>query len=139
MNGRPVPDDQEACLEMALQVLDELHDLRAFDAACVHLKVEPLQGDPTDDGEALPIEALMEQWGLPARRPSPHPSRLGAQATLVHKDDEAALELGVFFSVGQVLRFHVRMAFSSRSRARRSGRWQENPSAPSTRQTWPAW
>ena len=74
----PVPDDQEACLEMALQVFEELHDLRAFDAACVHLKVEPLQGDPTDDGEALPIKALMEQWGLPARRPSPHPSRLGA-------------------------------------------------------------
>ncbi len=139
MNGRSVPDDEDAPFEVAPQVLDELYDLRAFDAALVHLKVKPLKGDSADDGEALPVKALMEQRGLPTQRPGSHACGLGAQSALVHEDDDATLAVGVFFSVGHVLRFQVPMAFSSRSRARRSGLWQEKPSAPSTRQTWPAW
>ena len=98
MNGGPVPDDQEARFEVALQMLDELHDLRAFDAALVQLKVKPLQGDPADDGEALPVKAFMEQRRLSARCPGSHAGRLGAQSALVHEDDEAPLALGVFLA-----------------------------------------
>ena len=137
MDRRAVPDEEEAPFEMPLQVPDELHDLLALDAALVDLEVETPQAQPADDREALPAEALVQQWGLPAQRPGPHPRGPGAQSTLINKDDDAPLPPRVFFSAGQVLRCHARTCFSSRSMARRSGRWQEKPIAPSTRHTWP--
>lgn len=121
MDSRTVPEDEDAPLDMALQMRKELHDLLALDAALVDLKKEAPQCDAADDGEALPVEAFVQQWRLSAQRPSAHPSWLGAQSAFVDKDDGAALFFGVFFNIGHVLRFQVAMAFSSRSKARRSG------------------
>jgi hypothetical protein len=41
MNRRAVPQDQNFAGDMPLQVPQKLHDLRAFDAALVNLKVKP--------------------------------------------------------------------------------------------------
>lgn len=135
MNGCPVPENEDAPFDVALQMLEKLHHLRALDAALVNLKIEAPQRDATDDGEALPVEAFVQQRGLSARRPCAHSCWLGAQSAFVDEDDGAALFSRVFFNIGHVLRFQVAMAFSSRSKARRSGRWQEKPQAPNTRQT----
>jgi hypothetical protein len=43
MNGRSIPKNQQPALDVPLQVLEELNDLRAFDAALMDLKVEPPQ------------------------------------------------------------------------------------------------
>jgi hypothetical protein len=56
---------------------------------------------------------------------------------VVFEDEPGPLPLGVFFSCGQRGLFPRAMADSSRSRARRPGRWSDHPSALSTRQTWP--
>ena len=76
----------------------------------------------------------MQHRGLPARSPSAHPGRASAQSAFVDKDDGSPLLPGLFFKAGQSTRCQRRMAFSSRSTARRSGRWQLKPLAPSNRQ-----
>jgi len=135
MNGRSIPEDEQSSRDVPLEVPQEFDDLRAFDAALVNLEVESPQGQPADDRETLPIEALLQIGRLPSGRPSPRARRLGAQPTLVDEDDGASLPVGFFLISGHRDRFQRPMAFGSRSMARRSGRWQLNPSAPSTRQT----
>ena len=44
---------------------------------------------------------------------------------------------GVFFRAAHRRLFHRAMAASSRSPARRAGRWSDHPKARNTRQTWP--
>jgi hypothetical protein len=46
---------------------------------------------------------------------------------------------GVFFSCGHRRVFHSSIALSSRSRARRVGRWSDHPNFRKSRQTWPGW
>lgn len=121
--------------DMPLEVPEKLDHLGAFDAAGVDLEIEPPERQSADDRKAFPVEGLVQHRGLTARRPSANPGRAGAQSTFVDEDDGAMLLAGLFFKAGQSTRFHRRMAFSSRSMARRSGRWQLKPLAPSKRQT----
>ena len=53
----------------------------------------------------------------------------------VDEDDGSALFAGFFFIAGHSTRFQRRILGSSRSIARRSGRWQLNPLSPNKRQT----
>ena len=122
VNGRTIPDDQDALFDMTLQMPDKRHHLRPFDAAFMDLEVEAPQAQATDDREAFPTEALQQQGRLPAQCPSPCARRFGAQSAFVDEDDDALLTPRVFFSAGQVLRCQTRTAFSSRSMARLSGR-----------------
>lgn len=121
VNGCPIPDDQHALFDVALEVSDELHDLRPLDAAFVNLKVEAFEAQAAYDGKAFPTEALQQQRCLSTRSPRAGACRFGAQSAFVNEDDDAPLTLRVFFNSGQVLRCHARTAFSSRSMARLSG------------------
>lgn len=120
---------------MPLEMTKKRNDLRAFDAACVDLKIEPPQGQSTNDGKTLPVEGLLEHGRLPAWSPGAHPGWTRAQSAFVNKDDGPLLAAGLFFKAGHSTRCQRRMAFSSRSTALRSGRWQLKPLAPSKRQT----
>lgn len=131
----PIPQDQYFPAHVPLEVLEKLNHLRAFDAAGMDLKIESPEGQPTDDGKTLPIEGFLQDRGLPSRRPGAYPCRAGAQSAFVDKDDGAPLLAGLFFKAGHSTRFQRRIAFSLRSTARRSGRWQLKPLAPSKRQT----
>ena len=137
VNGRPVPDHQDFPGNVALQMPQKLDDLKAFNAAGVDLEVEPPEGQAADDRKALPVEGLLENGSLSAKRPGARPRRTGAQAAFINKDYGATLLPGLFFKAGHSTRCHFRMAFSFRSTARRSGRWQLKPLAPSKRQTCP--
>jgi len=137
VDGRSVPDHQYFPANVPLQMAQKLDDLEAFDAAGVNLEIELPQGQTTDDREAFPIEGLLEDGGLPPQRPGARPRRTGTQAAFVNKDDGTALLPRFFFKAGHSTRCHFRMACSSRSTARRSGRWQLKPLAPSKRQTCP--
>ena len=116
---------------MALEVSEEFDHLRALDAAGMDLEIEAPEGQAPDDRETFPVEGFVQKRSLSARRPG----AAGAQAAFVEEDDGAPLLAGLFFKAGQSTRCQRRMAFSSRSTARRSGRWQLKPLAPSKRQT----
>lgn len=135
MDRRPIPEDQNLAGDVPLQMPEKRHDLGAFDASFVHLEVKPPQGQTANNGKAFPVEGLMQDGRLSARRPGANPRWAGAQPAFIDEDDGSPLLVGLFFKAGQVTRCQWRMAFSSRSTARRSGRWQLKPLAPSNRHT----
>jgi len=139
MNRGTVPDDGQLSWNMPLEMPEELDHLRPLDAARVDLEVEPVQSQTSDDGEALPTKGLLDQRSLPTRCPGARPGGAGAQSAFVDKDEGSALFAGFFFIAGHSTRFQRPILASSRSMARRSGRWQLNPLSPSNRQTCPGW
>ena len=137
VNGRPIPEQEYFAGKVPLEVSQKVDDLRAFDAAGVNLEIEPPKGQATNDREAFPIKGLLEDGCLSARSPGANPRRTGTQPAFVDKDDGSPLLTGFFLMAGHSTRRHFRMACSSRSTARRSGRWQLKPLAPSNRHTCP--
>ena len=135
VNRCTIPDDQYFSGNMSLEVTQEFDDLEAFDAAVVNLEIEPPERQAADYRKAFPVEGLVQHRGLPTWRPSACSRGAGAQPAFVDKDDGSPLLPGLFFNAGQSVRWQRRIAFSSRSTARRSGRWQLKPLAPSKRQT----
>lgn len=120
---------------MSLEVAQKRDDLEAFDTAGMDLEIEPPERQAANDRKAFPVEGLVQHRGLPPWRPCACPRGAGAQPAFVDKDDGSPLLPGLFFKAGQSVRCQRRIAFSSRSTARRSGRWQLKPLAPSKRQT----
>ncbi len=137
VDGSTIPDDQQLSGKVALEVAQKLDDLETFDATSMNLEIEPPERQAADDRKAFPVEGFVQHRGLPTRRPSARPGGPGAQAAFVDEDDGSSLLAGLFFKAGNSVRDQRRIAFSSRSTARRSGRWQLKPLAPSKRQTCP--
>jgi hypothetical protein len=95
--------------------------------------------DPGHHGEpVVPIPTVLH-GGLPFRRPCPANQWLQPIATLVYKQDRPAVLPGLFFTSSHVWARQVRMAASSRSRARRWGFWGLHPISRSRYQTRPGW
>ena len=91
---------------MALEMLEKLDDLRALDTSGMNLEVETQQGQSANDGEALPVESLLEQWGLATGSPSAYPCRARAQSAFIDTDDDSALAARFFLISGHRLRCH---------------------------------
>ena len=136
VRGEPVPDDEELAAQMALQVHEEFDDLRPFDRAREQPEVEAPPRDARDRREQVPVEVVLEDRRLSARRPGPAAVGPLGQSALVDEDDRLPLGGSVFFNAGQRTRFQWRIAASSRSSARPVGRWQLQPSRLRSRQTW---
>ena len=130
-----IPDDQYFPGKVTLEMTQKFDDLETFDAARMDLEIKPPQGQAANNRKTFPIEGFLQHRSLPARRPRACTCWARAQSAFVDKDDGSALLPGLFFKAGQSTRCQRRMAFSSRSTARRSGRWQLKPLAPSKRQT----
>lgn len=135
VDRRAIPDDQHFSWNMALEMAQKLDDLETFDAAGMNLEIEPPESQGPDDGKTFPVKGLRQHRGFAAWRPSAGPRGAGAQPAFVNKDDGSPLLPGLFFNAGHSVRCQRRISFSSRSNARRSGRWQLKPLAPSKRQT----
>jgi len=135
VDGSTIPDDQQFPRQVPLEVFQKIHHLETFEAARMDLEIKAPQGQAADDRKTFPIEGLLQHRSLPAWRPSACTRWARAQSAFVDKDNGSALLPGLFFKAGQSTRCQRRMAFSSRSTARRSGRWQLKPLAPSKRQT----
>ena len=135
VDQRAIPDDQNFAWQMPLEMAQKLDDLETFDAAGMDLEIKPPEGQAADDRKAFPVEGLVQHRGLPARCPGAYPRGAGAQSAFVDKDDGSPLFPGLFFKAGHSVRCQRRIALSSRSTARRSGRWQLKPLAPNNRQT----
>lgn len=92
----PVPENQQFAGHMLLQVLEEFDDVGPFEGSGMNLKVEAQQHQTANEGQALPVEGLLQQRRLPAWGPGPPAGRPSAQPAFVDEDDLAAL-LGSFF------------------------------------------
>ena len=130
-----IPDDQHFPRNMAPNMAQKLDDLETFDAAGMNLEIEPPESQAPDDRKAFPVKGFMQHRGFSAWSPSAGSRGAGAQPAFVNKDDGSPLLPGLFFNAGHSVRCQRRIFFSSRSTARRSGRWQLKPLAPSKRQT----
>lgn len=135
MDGSAIPKDQDFSGNLSLEMFKEFDHLQTFDAAGMDLKKESPQGQAINQRKAFPVEGLLQNGCLSAQRPGARPRRPGAQPAFVNKDNGLALPVRLFFNAGQTFCFQRAIALSSRSMARRSGRWQLNPLAPSNRHT----
>jgi len=137
VNRSAIPENEYFTANMPLEVSEKVDDLGAPDAARMNLEVEPPKRQAANDREAFPVEGLLKDGRLSARSPGPNPCGTGAQSAFIYKDNGSPLLAGFFLMAGHSTRRHLRTAFSSRSTARRSGRWQLKPLAPSSRHTCP--
>jgi hypothetical protein len=125
----PIPHDDERLLKLAHEATQEAQDSIGRDVGLgIHGKVKsyPLpvrwKGQRSNHRD-LPMAAplVIEDGGLTTRRPGPSDQRSQKEAALVNEDDVGLQSAGFFLMSGQSTRTQRRMAFSSRSRARRSG------------------
>src|SRR5579863_116303 len=124
-----VPHDQQLLADRRLQRLQELDDLRALDRTFEEAKVEAPKTHPCHDRKLLPGEAVLQDGGLSLRSPSTCAAGSLRQTRLVDEDDYSPLPRGDFFSAGHLFCFQLRIAASSRSRARPVGRCTLQPSS----------
>src|ERR1700678_1248926 len=135
MRHQSVPDDQQLLADRLMQHLEELNDLRSANAAVVEAKVKPPERHARDHRHLLPTEAILQYRCLAFRGPGTYATRSLGQSRFVDEDDHSTLSRRDFFSSGHLLAFQVRIAFSSRSRARPAGRCTLQPRAPNRRHT----
>ena len=131
----PIPNDEKIATDVAHQMAQELHHLRAFDRSWVQAEIEGPPGNARDDRERTPVEVVLENRCLASGSPGTTTVGPLTQSALIYEDDCLASTLGVFFSAGQRSRFQRRMAASSRSIARPVGRCGLQPSPRSIRHT----
>jgi len=125
----PIPHDDERLLKLAHEATQEAQDPRGRDVGLgIHGKVKSYPLPVRRKGQCgnhrnLPMATplVIEDGSLATRRPCPADQRGQQEAALVDKDDVGLQSAGFFLISGQSTRTQRRMAFSSRSRARRSG------------------
>src|SRR5579859_964017 len=130
-----IPDDEQLAANLLGQRLQEFDELRAADRAGMQAEIEVPETDAGNDGELLPVEAVLQDRSLALGRPGLDPRGSLAQSAFVDEDNGAPFAAGLFFSAGQRLLRHCLIAASSRWIARPAGRWLENPNSCRMRQT----
>ena len=147
VRGQAVPHEGDlAALEEGVHLGEELDQGLVVVGAGAHLEDElgvaavGFVGQGAGHGQPLPAEAMAQQWGLAPRSPGGPHRRQEGEPRLVLEDDQRTPPPGVFFTFGHRSRTHRSMASSSRSTARRAGRWRVQPSCSRRiRHTCPRW
>src|SRR6266481_6134689 len=98
VRGQAVPDHEQLAPEMALEMREELDDLRAFDGPWEQPEVEVPPRHAGNRREQMPVEVVLEDGRLAAPRPSATAVRPLGQSALVDKDDRLPVGGSVFFS-----------------------------------------
>src|SRR5450631_1255978 len=130
-----IPDNQQSPLQMGSQRFEEVHDLCTSDGPVVKTKHALSLRHARNNRQLFPVEVKLDNGGLTHGSPGLHPRGAFGQSGLVDEDYYPAFLLGFFLSLGSVCRLKRRTTSSSRSIARRSGLWLENPNPPRMRQT----
>ena len=139
MARQSIPDDEQLAGNVAEQVRQELDDLGAADCARKQPKVKVPPRHPRHRRQHLPVEVILQHWGLSPWRPGAAAVRALTQSAFVDEDDGAAFVVGFFLISGQRCCFHRRILSSSRSCARPTGRWQLHPNCRRIRQACEGW
>src|SRR5208283_2620039 len=91
MCRQTIPDNQQRTIDLSDQRFQKIHHLRAFDRARMKPEVEAPERQAGNGGQRLPIEVVLQDGSLPARRPGSAAVGLLAYYALVDEDDRAAL------------------------------------------------
>jgi len=140
MSWQPVPQQDHWAAAMTLEAVQEADDVPTADAAPMQRQQPartPAVGtgqQGSDPGQALPVKGFNQARRLPARCPGGADGGTLRETTFVHKTQPGLQPPGVFFTWGQRTRTQRAMAASSRSWARRAGRWRLQPNCWSMRQ-----
>lgn len=136
-----IHEENDREVSMPLQHPYEPRHLRTLDASFVQ-REEPADAPAVGLGEhsgdtrqGMPVERLAQDGGPSYRCPCRPDGRALRESGLVEETQPRFQAFRVFFTSGQRTRTHLIMAFSSRSMARRAGRWRLQPSERKTRQT----
>ena len=130
MDGSAVPDNQELAGDVAQQMLEEAHDIRALVRALLHQHEQaPLRRDAADDRQVVATQRQAEDRRLPARGVSPDRAREEVEARFVDPDDGPPLLVSPFFRAGQRSVRHASITASFRWLARAIGFCTLQPAA----------
>jgi hypothetical protein len=141
---QPVPEQDDALpMEVAAQVSEKPDQTVGPVRASARLEEQartaaiPAEGQRHGHGQPLPVEGMGQDGGLAPGRPGAADDGDLGNAAFILEDEPGALTPGVFFTAGHRRVTHCRIAASSRSRARRAGRWSDQFSRRSRYHTCP--
>src|SRR2546425_8360464 len=142
VNAAAVPEDDDVPAELAEQGAQEHRDLHMGDVAPrIEMDVEPAAPPPgthrdgRDRRDFVAAIPMPDDRRVAAGRPGAPDVRNQQEATFVEEHQMGGQALRVFFTATQRYRCQRAMAASSRSTARRSGFWHDQPSVVSSRPT----
>jgi hypothetical protein len=136
-----VPDHDDVAAQVVEHVPQEVGCVGSLDVAGLHAPEQPqalthrTDSDGRVDREPVAPIAMMQPRRLSTGRPGLADGGDQQKARFIGEDQPGSQPRGVFFTRGQVVRFQRSIAASSRSSARRSGFWCDQPSWRSKRPT----
>lgn len=145
MDPAIVQQHDEVAGDLAEEVAEERRDFCPLDVVLIQLAVERAMaalradGEPRDGRDTVVGIPVPQERRLPHRAPGLADRGEQEEARFVYEDEVGPQPGGVFFTRGQVVRFHAAMPASSRWRARRSGFWWLQPSWWRSLPTWLRW
>lgn len=139
MSWKPVPQEDYLLVAMAEQRLKETGHLRRTDSTGMYSQ-KPTDSDSvgrgehcSDSGKSFPVKGLANDGGLSTGSPCGTDGRALRKSGFIQKSQPGIQSQSVFFTRGQRSRIQRLIAFSSRSLARRIGRWRLHPNCPRIR------
>lgn len=124
----PIPEDEQWPPRMAQQLLEKTDHLARANRTPVKPKVTlAAEPDRRQSRKFRPVEAVVQDRSLSARSPGFGDVGSQREAGFVLEQERSTDLLALFFMAGHSCCSHWSTFRSSRSRARRSGRCQENP------------
>jgi len=143
MSSEAIPDQHDRAVQLALQMLEEVHDPHGVDVVLgKHTKVQRQPIACRRDAQRrdrrdflVSARTLPHHRGVSPQAPGATYQRGHQQARFVQKDDSSSQAGSVFFTRGQSCSIQARMRCSSRSTARRVGFCGEKPRPCSRRLT----
>lgn len=132
MDRRAIPEHQEFAGDVAEQVLEEAHDVRALVGVLLHVQQQSsIRGDAADDRQVIAAQRQAEDRRLAARGVGPDGAGQQIEAGLVDPDDGPSFPVGPLFRAGQRSVRQASIAASFRWLARWTGFWTLQPAARS--------
>src|SRR5208337_4860039 len=128
-----VKQNDEMAMDLMQQVAEERRHFFALNIVLVELAVQRTMeafradGNTGDGRDAIVTVPMTHDRRLSHRTPGLTDRGNQEESRFVDKDEMGCQPCGVFFTRGQTDRFHVVVAASSRSTARRSGFWWLQP------------
>lgn len=123
-----VPDKDDMSANVAKQMAQEDQDLGRCDTSPADEDEKaPVEAHARDCRELRPGISMKQNGSLSARGPSPHPGGNKPETTFVGENQGGSESACFFLMRGQSLATQRRTASSSRSRARLTGRWNDQP------------
>ena len=141
VNGAAVPDYNDVLPKVAEKSAEENGDLHVCDVVRVEVDIETepattgTDGDGRDRRDAVVAVSVPHDRRLASRGPGPPYVGNQQEPGLVQENERGVQAPGFFLMAAHRYRLQCAMAASSRSNARRSGFWHDQPNRLSNRPT----